>query len=160
MIQISRRTLLGATCLVPVAGCAALQTVSTPQFVNDMNAIASALSTIMPDLATVTGISSSVVAKVTGLVTTAKTLAGQVAASVGSGASTVGALASNFGSVISGITGALGVNVPGVWGTVLQAATSLLPLILSAAGVALAGPSAPAMQPTTARAILAAVAAR
>jgi phage-related protein len=155
METLSRRSAL----LVPVGiffasltqGC---ETVAKlPQYAQDVETVAAALNAILPAIQTLTGISASVVSKVTSAIATAQSLAAQIAAAAGSGASSVGALVSNFSGVFSTVASALGFNVPGIVGTVLQAGSALLPIILSAAGIALAGPP-PAMPAAEARAIL------
>jgi hypothetical protein len=162
---ISRRTLLGSTAMVAPAlllnGCSGLS--SLPQFATDVENIAGMLSNAAPTLATLTGVAQGTINKVTGLINTASTIAGAVTSAASAGASGVGALVSNFASNFGSIAGALGVNVPGLWGTVIQAGASLLPSILSAAGIALAGPTVQvpnAMSTADARKIVVALAAK
>jgi len=151
--------------MIPVAiavdGCAGLT--SLPQFATDVENIAGMLSNAAPTLGTLAGIGSATIAKVQGLIATAKTVAASVTAAAAAGGSGIGALVSDFAGVFGSITAALGVNVPGLWGTVISAGVSLLPSILGAAGIPLAaGPGAPAptMPVAQARAIAAALAGK
>lgn len=155
---LTRRQIGILFCAAPfaVSGCGTLSQI--PTFVTDLNTIVGALNAVLPSLSAIAGISSTTVQKITGYVSQLQQIAAQVASASGTG---VAGLVANFNGIFGQITSLIGVNVPGAWGTVIQAAISLLPSILSAAGLMVARVgSAPApFTPDQARSVLAAIAA-
>ena len=155
--HMTRRQLAALLVATPlaVAGCSEIQSVigATPQFVTDITTIATDFVGALPSLASIAGVSQTVVDTVTGYVNQAKAVAAQIGAAAGQG---VAGLVANFSAIVTQIAGVAGVNISGAWGTILQAAIDLLPSILAAAGVALAPRAAVAhvYSPDQARAIL------
>lgn len=150
-----RRHLLSAAAALPLAAglaaCSAV-TAAVPQVVDDVNSVAAGLNGILPSLTTIAGVAAQTVTKIQGLVGEAQTIASQVGQVVSPSAAT--GLAGVVGDVVTALTGAA---LPPWAGAVLSAAQALLPVILTAAGVALAGPP-PAMSAAQARAVLKAAA--
>lgn len=161
--MITRRSLFGTTALILVgalSGCSAsVPTVSVPQWVTDANTIATAFAkSLLPALASLTGMTASSISQIQTWVTNLGTLASQLASAAASGTN-VNALIALFGQTVNNIVVALtGSALPASVQTLLTAAQTLLPLILSVAGVALAGSTA--MSPSAARALLLAAASK
>lgn len=165
-MDISRRHLLGTVALGGVAasavGCAQLSTTAS-QLVTDANTLASGLAGIAPSLSTITGAAASTITTVQGWIADAQAVAQKIATAAESGLAAVAPLASQMGSLVNSIVGTLGggaVTVPSWLQTVLTAAQTLAPIILSAAGIALAAPLVSGgMTPAQARAVLKAASA-
>jgi ABC-type transporter Mla subunit MlaD len=159
-MNMTRRALLRTTAIVPLAviaaGCSTIQT-QLPQFVTDMNTIAAALQSVLPQIQTLTGLPAATLATIQSAITTAQNAAAQVASTIAAGTTTgINGLISGFGSAVSTVAGLIGGNAPGFIGTLLTAVQTLLPAILSVAGIALAPPAmaGPGMTPEMARGIL------
>ena len=136
--MISRRALLTAVVGAPAA-LAACQSngPSLSQLAQDVQTIADGVATILPMIQGVQGISASVIAKIQSGIADLKRVATDV---TGGTTSTVQSLANDIPSMIAAIAG---IKVPSVVTTILNAASALLPVVLSLAGVVLAGPTAP-----------------
>lgn len=165
-MTITRRSLLRTTAIVPIVALAACQGVGSavqavPQFVTDATTIATALQALLPSLTTITGFSASTLSQIQTWVSEAKNLASELSSAASAGGS-VTSMVSNFGSVvgnvISSLTGSAGAS--SVVQTIISAASTLLPVILSAAGIAFAQAAPASMPVAQARAILIAMAAK
>lgn len=162
---LTRRALLRTTGLVPAAlaigglslvGCGITGN-TIPQFVTDANTVANGLAAILPGLTTVTGMTAATITKVQGYITEAQNLAAELASAATAGGTSLVATVSNFAGVVGNAVSSL-TGIPGL-SKAISAASSLLPVILSAAGIVLAGPP-PQMPAAQARAILLAAAGR
>jgi hypothetical protein len=160
---LNRRTLLSSAALgavaIGIAGCTTAQTQTINQVVDDVNTLAGGVAAILPSLTTITGFAADTVAKVQGYIANIEGVASQVASVASQGASAVAPLVSNLGSLVSSIYVALGgSSLPSSVSLILQAAQALLPVILTAAGIALAPAAAPSMSAAQARLVLRAAA--
>lgn len=141
--MINRRTLLGGVSIAAlsiVAGCntpAASIVANLPQYAQDIQSIAAALNVVSSAVSSVSGISASVVSTVKNAIGQISTIAGEIASAAAS-STTPTTLIQNFGSLFNTVANALGGNAGGTLGTVIQDGLTLLPTILSVAGIALA----------------------
>lgn len=151
-----------------LAGCGVATTAITQlssdaqQITDDINNVANGLAGVLPDVKAITGGAAAVVTKIQDGVAKIKALATTISTAVKSGAQTaapyISQIASLVGTISSSLTG-MGAAVPPWVGDVLVAAKTLVPVALSLAGVAMAGPTT-GMAPAQARSILTAAAAR
>lgn len=159
----NRRAIISAALFLPigyvVSGMSSCG-VSVSQLASDANTIANGITAVLPTIQTITGLSTEAAAQVTKAITAIQAGAASLAGAAASGAS---AAAQAVAGGVSAISSALSsYSVPSWVSTVLSAAETLVPLVLEAAGVALAAnPAAPSsgMTPAQARAILTAAAA-
>lgn len=145
-------------------GCAEVEA-ELPQWSQDATTIANALSTIGGAVASIQGLPSAVASDISTAIASAKSLAESLASSVASGASSTAMgitnLITQFGSTVTSAVSSIGnLTVPSWVTTALGAIQTVLPTILSVAGIALA-PAAAASGLTVdqARAILKALSA-
>jgi hypothetical protein len=163
MKKLNRRELLvrstaltagGIGLALAVEGCAEEQAV-----LSDATTIANGISAILPTIQTITGISNNVVNTVETGITAVKAGATALGSAIAGGATSAAQQVANGVSVVT--TALSGITVPSWVTSVLQAAGTLVPLVLQVAGVALAlNPAAipSAQDATVARAILQAAA--
>lgn len=129
-----------------LAGCQGLSNAvaKLPQWAEDAQTIGNALGTVAGVVGTIQGIPATVVSTVQNAVSTAQRFAAQIGSAASSAGSNVAGLVSSFSGAVAGAISSLaGVSVPPWVSTALSAVTTLMPTILSVAGVVLAGPSAP-----------------
>jgi len=162
---VSRRRLLSATSIIPVAvALNACKGLTAPQIaaqaVSDVKLIASGLVGALPSLGTAAGIPAATVAAVGAGIAKLQT----VADAIGQAASNVDAqpLVQQLETLLNAAVGSLaGMALPAPFGPALTAATVLLPVIESLVGLVIAPKAAAsAMSPDTAREILTAAAGR
>lgn len=156
---VSRRRLLRAAvtsaAILPigyVVGCAEVAKVTS-----DADTIAGGIAAVLPAIQAISGISTSVVAKVQSGISAVKAAAAVLASATGAGAATA---AQAVAAGVSAITTALqGFTLPSWVSTVLSSAQTLVPLVLQVAGVIMAGEMPDPKAITQARAVLMAAAA-
>lgn len=151
MPSLTRRQAALVLLAAPLAACATAPTTpAIPVWVTDLQNIVTDLTKYLPS-----GVAPAVVA----LVGQAQSIYTAIASAVAGGGGVAG-LVSSFAGIIGDIFGAIGgINASGIFATALQAAMSLLPTILSLAGVAMRqAASASFMPPAEARALLAGLA--
>jgi hypothetical protein len=148
---VSRCTAPPATTTGTTGGTTSVATVAS-----DSSLVASGFSAILPFLTTLANIPASLVTTIQNGIATVQSAAASLTASNGAGASLAQTLASGVSSVVSSLSN---FTVPSWVTTILSAAQTLLPLILSVAGVALAAAAPDPRAVAAARAALAAYAA-
>ena len=149
-----RRTLLFASAIVPAAALVGCQVQTASQIASDVRLIASGLTAAMADIRLLPGIPAAAVTQLDFYLATVQADAAKVASATSApAASTIQEVA----QVVQALASVALPLVPGgsVIEAAIQAALSLLPVILAAAGVSGAGTPAK-YQPAQARAILAA----
>ncbi len=148
-MSLSRRALLGAAML-SLAGCAGA---SASQLATDVQLVADGLAAAIADIAKIPGIASDTLTRLQGDLATIEGDAAKVAADTAdAGTGAVQEIAAGV-RLIAGIVLPLS-GLPGTVATVINAAVSLLPAILAAAGLVGASVTAPAYTPEQARLIL------
>ncbi len=156
MTVFSRRNLLRATAVLPigyVVGCTQLATV-----VSDATTIANGLSAVLPSIETVVGIGTVAAAKINTIISSIQSAASALtSATAGTGALLAQQIAAGVGALTSAVSGFA---LPSWVMTVVQAAGTLVPLVLQVAGVALADAPTDPKAIDQARAVLIAAAAR
>lgn len=159
----TRRQLLAVAMTAPatlvLANCGSLTLSQVETDIQTIaNGVAAIPSSLLSDAAAIAGVTSATITAVKGYVADI----GAIAADVGAAAaSTLAVPATALSKDIAALVTALtGVKVPAFVTTILDAATSLLPTVLTVAGIALA-PAAPLpMSPARARAVLLAAAVK
>ena len=155
MNHISRRGLLAATALAPVAvaGCA-----TTPaQFITDIQSAVVAFQTVAPAIAAISN--SPTVTTIIADIGKAGALVGDLAGAVSATAAT----SSTVGSILSLLQAAAPLiqmvpGIPAIAVTVVEAFLSVAPSIAAAIGLSSVGTTPPLYTPAKGRAILAAIA--
>ncbi len=138
--MISRRALLtlsASASVAALAACTAGQQAIVSKVTSDASVIADGISAILPVVQGVVGISAGTVAAVQGAVAKVKAAASVLENAVGSTAQTAASELSAGVAVVNAAT--TGLQLPGWVPAALQAAQTLLPIVLSLAGVALGG---------------------
>ena len=150
----NRRTLLRATAFVPAIGLLGCEGQTASQLATDVNLITSGLTAAFAALKQIAGVPSAVLTQIDFYVATIQADAAKVATAVGTPATST---VQEIGQVVQALASIVLPLVPGgsVIEATIQAAVSLLPVILAAAGVSGAGVPVK-YRPEQARAILAA----
>jgi hypothetical protein len=149
-----RRTLLFSSVIIPAAVLVGCQMQTASQIASDVKLIASGLTAAMADIRLLPGVPAAAVTQLDFYLATIQAAAAKVASAT---ATPAASMIQEVAQVVQALAAAALPLVPGgsVIEAAIQAALSLLPAILAAAGVS--GAVAPGKyQPAQARAILAA----
>lgn len=152
-----RNILLGGVSLLGLAGCSGGLSGAVgglPQYAQDAQTIATALQQVVSDVGAIQGVPSTAIAKVQGAIAQLTSLAGQIgSAASGLAGQMPSNLLGSFGQLaLNVVSGLGGTSATGTLGTVLQGVMSVLPVILSVAGIALAPQGG--MSPAEGRSVL------
>ena len=150
----NRRTLLRITAFAPGIGLLGCEAQTASQLAADVNLITSGLTAAVAPVKQIAGVPSAALTQSDFYVATIQTDAAKVATAVGTPATST---VQEIGQVVQALASIVLPLVPGgsVIEATIQAAVSLLPVILAAAGVSGAGVPVK-YRPEQARAILAA----
>jgi hypothetical protein len=150
----NRRTLLCAAAFVPALGLLACGSQTASQLATDVQLIAAGLTAAIADIKQVPGVSSAAVIQLDDDLATIQADAAKVATSVATPATST---VQEIGQVVQAVAAVVLPLVPAgsVIEATIQAAVSLLPVVLAAVGVSGAGVPAK-YEPEQARLILAA----
>jgi hypothetical protein len=156
-MQTRRSILAMAGAAVALSACGT--TITSSQLATDVQLIASGLSSAITAIAAIPGVPAATVTQLQGYLATIKTDAGQVAAATASAGTNV---VQEIASTVQTVAGIALPLIPGGSAIVpiINAAISLLPTILAAAGVTSATKTSPVYSPEQARLILRAAAAK
>lgn len=162
----NRREVIGLCGLGLLAGCSTAAdigqtaqqvTTTVNQVGQDVQILTDGLSKTLSNLNTITGVGASVVTSVQGWLADAQQVAAAVVSATADGVrGLVTNLASDVTSIVNALRPSTG-SLPALVTTVLQAAQTILPVILGAAGIPFAGPNT-GMSVTQARLLLKAAA--
>ncbi|PPQ27079.1 hypothetical protein [Rhodopila globiformis] len=154
----NRRTLLGIAALLPAATLFACGTQTPSQIATDVNLIAAGLATTVNSIRQIPGVPTAAVTQIEQYLTTIQADAAQVASATATPATSTVQEISQVVQALASVALPL-VPAGSVMQATIQAAVSLLPVILAAVGVSGAGVPVTFL-PSQARTILAAAASR